>query len=235
GLESCTAEIQASDAFLLDGKRVILFDTPGFDDSNLDDVEVLRKVTSIKKAGSYPNFHMFSELCGSEVMNNVVIVTNMWETVSQEIGERRERQLSITADHFGSAVKAGAKMVRHYDNYESTKNILRLVLPNVPEALRIQKEIADKNLELHQTSAGKVLYKEQEQLIRSHQEEIKQLKQQMIREIEAQRKKSDARIQELQDDLKKAQTSFNDLNRSWKEERPKLEGRIRELEQNSGS
>jgi predicted GTPase len=46
GLESCTADIQASNPFMLDGRRLILFDTPGFDDSNLSDVEILRRVAT---------------------------------------------------------------------------------------------------------------------------------------------------------------------------------------------
>jgi predicted GTPase len=44
GLESCTSMVQACAPFYLDGKRVLLIDTPGFDDSNISDVEVLQKI-----------------------------------------------------------------------------------------------------------------------------------------------------------------------------------------------
>lgn len=38
--ESCTAEIQLSEKFELDGRRVILIDTPGFDNTNQSDRKV---------------------------------------------------------------------------------------------------------------------------------------------------------------------------------------------------
>lgn len=40
-LESCTTEVQTSVVFELDGKRTILVDTPGFDDTAKSDAEVL--------------------------------------------------------------------------------------------------------------------------------------------------------------------------------------------------
>lgn len=43
-LESCTSEIQVSEEFVLNGRRVALIDTPGFDDTNRNDTEVLRSI-----------------------------------------------------------------------------------------------------------------------------------------------------------------------------------------------
>jgi predicted GTPase len=43
-LESCTSEIQVSEEFVLDGRRVVLIDTPGFDDTNKSDTEVLKSI-----------------------------------------------------------------------------------------------------------------------------------------------------------------------------------------------
>ena len=45
-LESCTAEVQLSDEFTLDGRRVILIDTPGFDDTSRSDTEVLKMIAA---------------------------------------------------------------------------------------------------------------------------------------------------------------------------------------------
>ena len=45
GLESCTTEVQAS-SFTLHGKTITLIDTPGFDDTNMSETEVLRKIAS---------------------------------------------------------------------------------------------------------------------------------------------------------------------------------------------
>jgi len=46
GLTSCTAEVQLSNEFNIDGRRVILIDTPGFDDTNVSDAEILEKIAA---------------------------------------------------------------------------------------------------------------------------------------------------------------------------------------------
>ena len=46
GLESCTAEVQLSDVFTLDGREVVLIDTPGFDDTSKSDAEILQTIAA---------------------------------------------------------------------------------------------------------------------------------------------------------------------------------------------
>ena len=43
-LESCTSKVQESEEFTLDGNRVVLVDTPGFDDTHKTDTEVLKSI-----------------------------------------------------------------------------------------------------------------------------------------------------------------------------------------------
>lgn len=43
-LVSCTDEVQLADEFTLDGRRVVLIDTPGFDDTAKSDTDVLRTI-----------------------------------------------------------------------------------------------------------------------------------------------------------------------------------------------
>jgi predicted GTPase len=45
-LESCTSKIQVSEEFVLDGRRVVLVDTPGFDDTNKSDTDVLKSIAA---------------------------------------------------------------------------------------------------------------------------------------------------------------------------------------------
>jgi hypothetical protein len=45
-LDSCTSEIQESGEFILDGRRVILIDTPGFDDTCKSDTDVLKMIAA---------------------------------------------------------------------------------------------------------------------------------------------------------------------------------------------
>jgi len=55
-LESCTAEVQIADEFDLDGRRVLLIDTPGFDDTSKSDTEVLRMIAAFL-ATTYAHTH----------------------------------------------------------------------------------------------------------------------------------------------------------------------------------
>ncbi len=45
-LESCTSVVQLSKPFRLDGRRVILVDTPGFDDTRTKDTDVLAMIAA---------------------------------------------------------------------------------------------------------------------------------------------------------------------------------------------
>ena len=41
-----TVEVQRADEFTLDGRRVVLIDTPGFDNTSMSDTEVLKMIAS---------------------------------------------------------------------------------------------------------------------------------------------------------------------------------------------
>ena len=46
GLESCTDEVNPVDAFALDGRPVVLIDTPGFDDTSKSDTDILNSIAA---------------------------------------------------------------------------------------------------------------------------------------------------------------------------------------------
>ena len=45
-LKSCTAEVQVANEFTLDGRQILLIDTPGFDDTNVSDAEILERIAA---------------------------------------------------------------------------------------------------------------------------------------------------------------------------------------------
>ena len=45
-LDSCTDKVQPTDEFNLDGRGVILVDTPGFDDTSKSDTEILETIAA---------------------------------------------------------------------------------------------------------------------------------------------------------------------------------------------
>ena len=46
GLRSCTGAVQVAGAFNLDGRSVVLIDTPGFDDTVRSDTDVLKMIAA---------------------------------------------------------------------------------------------------------------------------------------------------------------------------------------------
>ena len=45
-LKSCTEEVQLANEFTLDGRRVLLVDTPGFDDTYKSDTDILKLIAA---------------------------------------------------------------------------------------------------------------------------------------------------------------------------------------------
>ena len=45
-MESCTSDVEVAQEFSLDGQQVILIDTPGFDDTNKSDAEILMLIAA---------------------------------------------------------------------------------------------------------------------------------------------------------------------------------------------
>lgn len=86
--------------------RIHLVDTPGFDDTNKKDVEVLREIASWLvvsanndillsglvylhpmtdnrfRGSAMRNLYMFKKLCGERCLPSVVLATTMWDLVS---------------------------------------------------------------------------------------------------------------------------------------------------------
>ena len=44
GLKSCTSKFVRTDVFSLAGRKIILIDTPGFDDTNISDIDILKSM-----------------------------------------------------------------------------------------------------------------------------------------------------------------------------------------------
>ncbi|KAH8799269.1 P-loop containing nucleoside triphosphate hydrolase protein [Flagelloscypha sp. PMI_526] len=203
GLHSCTAEVQVGNSFELDGRSVTLIDTPGFDDTKMSELEILKLISDYlaqsyidgtKLAGviylhkisddrvggnALRNFSMFRQLCGDTTLKNVVIVTNKWGEVTKQIGEARHYELANDNDFFKPVLDKGALMLPHFDTIESARGILRRILNNQPQALQIQRELVDEHKDISQTAAGENVSRQLEELTRKHEEQIRRLKEDM--------------------------------------------------------
>ena len=138
------------------------------------------RISDLKMSGTQTrNFKMFRNLCGDNVLKNVVIVTNMWSRVELEDGEAREAELMAEDIFFKPALEGGAKMARHENTVPSAVAIIRLLIDNRPLPLQIQQELVDEHRDIAETTAGQELNQELNKEIRKHQEDIRTLAEEM--------------------------------------------------------
>ncbi|KAK3353303.1 hypothetical protein B0T25DRAFT_207900 [Lasiosphaeria hispida] len=147
-LKSKTSKIGVFEASI-DGHGIYLVDTPGFDDTNLSDIEVLRKlalwltdtdkrnvhlagivylhrISDLRMNGSaMKNLRMFRKLCGPEALSHVVLATTMWDTVSKRSGEKRLKELRTNPDYWAGMIKEGSKIFRQDNGLDSATTIIR--------------------------------------------------------------------------------------------------------------
>ncbi|KAF9472192.1 hypothetical protein BDN70DRAFT_771162, partial [Pholiota conissans] len=178
-IQSCTDTVDEAPSFELEGRTVRLFDTPGFDDSNKSESEILRiiafelenqfrqgvhlhgiiyvhRISDVRVGGlAKANFGIFRKLCGEKSLRNVVIVTNMWSKVTEEEGAKRVEQLTSMENFFKDALEKGATMMHQKrDTPKSVQKIVKAILKNHPEPLAIQEELVTESKGIDQTSAG---------------------------------------------------------------------------------
>ncbi|RXW18923.1 hypothetical protein EST38_g6933 [Candolleomyces aberdarensis] len=249
----CTDTVERADPFDLEGRRVVLFDTPGFDDTNMTETEILR-IIALELEKQYrkgqtlhgiiyvhrisdfyvnglakTNLGTFRKLCGDSSLQNVVIMTNMWSRLhSEPEGRRRAAELASTDDFFKPAIAEGAVMVHHMQStVESARTMIRQVLKNHPIVLNAHEEIVDQHESINETGMGfdeKLAQLELKQLEAAEQARKEQLKQaERIRQL-----------QETLDEEKRNQArQYQLLQEQFADAERKREQAIREVEERS--
>ncbi|KAG6860605.1 hypothetical protein C0995_009426 [Termitomyces sp. Mi166 len=131
-------------------RRIILVDTPGFDDTYVADSEILRRI-SVWLARSYSanmtlagviylheisqtrmlgtarkNLDMFNKLIGHDATKNVVLATTKWGDIPEAVGIRREEQLKDR--HWKGMIDLGATLLSFRDSRESGWAIIQHII-----------------------------------------------------------------------------------------------------------
>ncbi|KAF8064967.1 P-loop containing nucleoside triphosphate hydrolase protein [Lyophyllum atratum] len=161
-------------------RRLVIVDTPGFDDTNQDDREILRRI-AVWLAQSYDadmtlagliylheitqtrmmgtarkNLDMFNKLCGPNAAPNIILATTKWSEVKEEVGSRREEQLRAT--HWKDMISHGSRMSRFEASQQSAEGIVSLILGREPvDVAQIQQELVEMDEFLSDTEAGRTL------------------------------------------------------------------------------
>lgn len=150
-LNSCTSEITTY-TVNISGQVVRLIDTPGFDDTEWSDSDIL-SVIGITLAKIYEKqipllgvvyLHRISDprvggasrksvrileaMVGAPAFGSVLLVTTMWDKVSPAEGEKREKELVSNPEFFGTMCNRGqalgAMVQRHTGTRESAEGIM---------------------------------------------------------------------------------------------------------------
>ena len=176
---------------------------------------------------------MFRELCGDTTLKNVILVTNMWDDVSHNAGESREKELSTS--FFKSALDQGARMTRHHNTEQSARDVVRMIMGNCPVVVQIQRELVDENRKIIHTSAGQIINRELNELIRRHQASLNELREEMKQasreEDEGKRQELEEEKRELQEQIRKVKENSKAAASNYAKAKRGMEARVKEMEQ----
>jgi GTPase Era involved in 16S rRNA processing len=136
-------------------RRVVLVDTPGFDDTWVGDIQILKQIvewvdrscaqgmklvgiiylhdiSQPRVASAKESLNMFQN---RNTVKNVILATTKWDVVKPELGRQREQQLP---QHW-----KGSDIVRFNDTPTSAREIVELILKKNPnDALPIREDLS---------------------------------------------------------------------------------------------
>ena len=190
--------------------------------SKLSGIIYIHRISDERFTGvSVRNFRMFRQLCGDSTLKNVILVTNMWGKVKQDVGEARERELIDT--YFKAALDKGAQLVRHHDTIQSSHDIVRRIMKNDPTAFQIQRELVDEGKGIDDTAAGVAVTAEVNRLIRRHEAEVKALREELRHALENRDEETRVELEketrELKEQVKNMRAELETMASKYEEEK----------------
>lgn len=175
-------------------------DTPGFDDTNVSDTEILTRIADWMKdtydegsllsgiiylhrisdprmdGASMKNLRMFRKLCGPNNLRNVILATTMWEKIPEAEGVTRESQLK--REFWNDMIAKGSTVARvSTDPLDAIKPVERF-LGKETMVLRLQEELSSGKT-LIQTEAGAAIQEDIERLSVQYAKNLEAAKEEM--------------------------------------------------------
>ncbi len=213
-------EVPKLHEFAHKSKRVLLIDTPGFDDTHRSDADVLLDVATFLSGtyrsglkltgiiylhditknrmthGGMANLVMFQHLCGEKPLKNVILATTRWsdDLSARQNAERCEKELVEKPEYWGKMIKNKAKLTRFENTQPSALKIIDGLMKKETVTLAIQDEMVNQGLAVSKTAAGSTL---SEDMIKVRQELENKLEKQVVR-IQAQHNEALKRYQKEQ-------------------------------------
>jgi len=243
-LHSETKSVAVAKVFI-DGTDCFLIDTPGFNDTNKPDADVLRtianflavsyrcgehlagvvilgRITDNRVSGSMiSTIRIIEAIIGSDAMPATMLVTSMWDSQDPVTAEKREEELRRT--HWASMIAHGAQVARHDGSPSSARNIVGRLLDRRRKSseavtLALQRQLVDERVTLSNTPAGKLLGDDIVEAMRQHETGIDHLRAAMERVREEDRQVLREELEAEQDALRRRQSELRGLNSERDEE-----------------
>jgi hypothetical protein len=163
-------------------KSVILIDTPGFDDSERTDADILKLIADYLaetyhhdmlltglillqpinanriQGSERKRTRLFEKVCGPQAYGNIVIATTMWSDLeSGRVGQARMEERVRATSAWGAMVNNGAQVVKHDNTPRSAHNIIQKLVNKQVKPLQMQQGLVQNGGMIAQTSAGRQL------------------------------------------------------------------------------
>ena len=242
------------------GKIITLVDTPGFDDSNISDSEILMKLLGWLKetqegeqklsgipylhridaprmqGSALQNFGTFRQLCGEEFYKTIMLGTTCWDLVeATTIGEERETMLREKGGFWHALLQRGSEIVRIPREQDSARDVIFHLASKDPAFLKSQVEMSTMCLSLDEVSAAKTINEELEKVKTANerircQEEENFLALQREREEKARAEQEKARLQH-ELMLREQEAERQRMLQAQREAQVRREKEIKELEE----
>ncbi|KXN84711.1 Putative L-type lectin-domain containing receptor kinase I.4 [Leucoagaricus sp. SymC.cos] len=237
-LKSVTADIQATRVrHPVHGDRVVLVDTPGFDNTTRTDMEIfvmindwlakvyksdvkliefiyLHRITDNRMFGPYNDlriFGIFGWLC-NVVATHVTLVSTMWEKIDPAVGAKTEGQLRELLLWKNLIDKgSGVDRLQRSDPRDAWRIVNQLINRGTEREVLLQEEIVD--LERGRLNGAKTFCTQQQKVLSDKKEALKSLLAQVEKSDDPKLKK---KLEEGLDQFEKDWLLMKELQRQIK-------------------
>ncbi|KAK0507984.1 hypothetical protein JMJ35_009873 [Cladonia borealis] len=214
-LETGTSEVGAYE-ITMDSTTLVLVDTPGFDDIEMSDYQILNaiaawlenscekgqllsglvylhQINKTRMSGSAIRaLHLFQRICGEDNYKNVILATTFWNKIEhcKQEGIDREERLLANEGFWKLMIEKGAKPMRLGQDYRDILPALLAMAEKPTMTLEIQQELSN-GLGLEQTMAGLFINKDSEEFQMKQEMKTTKLQEDFERRLEEQQSRLD--------------------------------------------
>ncbi|XP_006459381.1 hypothetical protein AGABI2DRAFT_65309, partial [Agaricus bisporus var. bisporus H97] len=183
------------------GDRVVVVDTPGFDNATRSSAQVfnmtnnwlrktykknykingliyLHRITDNRMTNPLENFHIFRDLCEDFAMTQIVLVSTMWdELVVLDDGSMREKELREC--FWKPFIDKGSRIDRllnSHDSREAWRIVDQLIRQNEARSIKkLQRDLEDLGESLLELCSGRGLQSSLERALARQREAVRQV------------------------------------------------------------